>query len=260
MRKHLSLLIPFLTLVTVPMATAQPAAASTPLVSRRVFFGHQSVGKNLLEGLQELATQSAQPLRIVSWNGPDTLEQPGFAELPIGQNEQPESKLVHFERLMNEGVGAKADIAFFKFCYIDFTSNTDVDALWARYEKTLQSIAARHPKTRIVHLTVPLTVVQTGPKAWLKSLLGKPVYGVTENILRQRFNEKLRAAYASQGTLFDLAKSESSGTGGALARFEKDGAFIPYLMPAYTDDGEHLNATGRAKVARELWAFLEKLP
>jgi len=252
MRRHISSWT-----LCVALALPLMANAQTPLTQRRVFFGHQSVGKNLLDGLTELGVQAAQPLRVVPWKDASTLDTPGIVEVAIGQNENPESKLEHFQRVVNEGVGGRADIAFFKFCYIDFKPNTDVDRLWSRYEKTLRELAEKHPRTRFVHVTVPLTVVQTGAKAWLKTLLGRPVYGVEENIVRHRFNEKLRAAYGPSGNVFDLAKSESSGHGGALARFEKDGQFIPYLMPAYTDDGEHLNAAGRAKVARELWSFLE---
>jgi hypothetical protein len=228
-----------------------------PLLSRRIFFGHQSVGGNILEGLRDVASVRKVPLKIVAWSGPSSLEESAVAETAIGRNEAPSSKLQHFRELVDGGVGGRADIAFFKFCYIDFRPETDVEVLFNEYKTTLDSLIARHPQTRFVHVTVPLTVVQTGPKAWLKRMFGKTPYGVLENEVRHRFNEKLRKTYGA--SVFDLARAESSGEAGALARYERNGTFIPYLLPTYTDDGEHLNAEGRRRVALELWGFLENV-
>jgi hypothetical protein len=39
------------------------------------------------------------------------------------------ASLGEFQTLMDAGVGNRADIAFFKFCYVDFDQGNDVDAL-----------------------------------------------------------------------------------------------------------------------------------
>jgi len=44
------------------------------------------------------------------------------------------------------------------------------------------------PAVTFVHVTVPLTIVQTGAKAWLKRRLGKAPWGEQENVVRHRFN------------------------------------------------------------------------
>src|SRR5215212_2127264 len=75
-----------------------PAAATIPaLVMRRIFFGHQSVGADLLNGLVRVVRESGVPLRISEWSTPDALDSPGLVHTLIGRNEDPDSKIRHFE-------------------------------------------------------------------------------------------------------------------------------------------------------------------
>src|SRR5688500_12416354 len=104
---------------------------------RRIFFGHQSVGGNVLDGLRDLASESRIPVKIVQGS---TLEGPGVLHEYVGENEKPLSKVRAFEMLMNGGLGSQVEIAFFKFCYIDFTPETDVVALFNEYRRTLDAL------------------------------------------------------------------------------------------------------------------------
>lgn len=68
----------------------------------------------------------------------------------VGQNEKPESKIADFERLMDSGLARTTDVAFFKFCYIDF------NGAWTarcsrRYRASMEGLKARHPNTAAVH-------------------------------------------------------------------------------------------------------------
>src|SRR5262245_61201806 len=92
---------------------------AAPLTAQRVFFGHQSVGKNILDGLSDVAKERGAPLAVVPWKPGAPIQGPAIYETAIGRNEAPLSKLEAFQALVDGGVGGTADVAFFKFCYID---------------------------------------------------------------------------------------------------------------------------------------------
>ncbi len=209
----------------------------------RVFFGHQSVGANILEGVRTIIAP-----RTLAW-----------VDAFIGTNEKPLSKLEAFRAAVVEGAGKGAELALMKFCYVDFNAATNVDSLFDSYKKTLASLQAECPKTTFVHVTVPLTTVASGPKAWVKKRLGSPVGGELENEKRYAYSELVRAEYRGKEPVFDLAAIEA-GDPARPQRFELGGKSIPMLAASLTDDGGHLNASGRRFVAERLLTFLAKLP
>ncbi|HYO55974.1 SGNH/GDSL hydrolase family protein [Archangium sp.] len=243
-------------------ATSEEARAGLEKLSRRrVFFGHQSVGGNLLDGVRQLSSPGSPAPRIVEVSDPSTPLAPGtLAHAMVGHNEQPETKIAHFEKLVDGGMAKGADVAFFKFCYIDFNSATDAKALFEKYRATLAGLKARHPGVTFVHATVPLTTVQRGAKAWLKEWMGRPVWGVGENVTREAFNALLRQTYAGKEPLFDLAALESTRPDGTPETYELNGRSYPAMVPEYSDDGGHLNAAGQARLASAFVSFLATLP
>src|SRR5688500_12337428 len=91
------------------------------LASQRIFFGHQSVGGNLMEGVQGvLAEHSSIPLRVVEISSPSELSTPAFYHAAIGTNGEPATKLAAFREIVTEGMGDRG-IAVLKFCYVDVT-------------------------------------------------------------------------------------------------------------------------------------------
>ncbi len=263
-----ALLLPGVLFVTLHAANAMEPNTSEEtrgglekLTRRRVFFGHQSVGGNILEGVRQLSTQGSPAPRIVEVSDPSTPLAPGtLAHAMVGHNEQPETKIAHFEKLMDGGMAKEADVAFFKFCYIDFNGTTDAKSLFEKYRTTLAGLKARHPGVTFVHATVPLTTVQRGAKAWLKELLGRPVWGLAENATRESFNALLRQTYAGKEPLFDLAALESTRSDGTSETYEFNGRLYPAMAPEYSDDGGHLNAAGQARLASAFITFLATLP
>lgn len=243
-------------------SAATPPASNTgvsleKLAQRRIFFGHQSVGGNILDGVKQVPSAP----RVVEVKDPTQPVAPGtIAHAMVGENTKPETKIADFARLMDAGLAEGADVAFFKFCYIDFNGTTDTRALFEKYRATMEGLKARHPHTTFVHVTVPLTTVQRGAKAWLKELLGKPVWGISENVQREGFNQLLRQTYGGKEPLFDLAKLESTTAEGTPETYELNGQTWPAMVPAYSDDGGHLNAAGQARMAKEFLAFLSSLP
>lgn len=208
----------------------------------RVFFAHQSVGQNILDGVRAIVAP-----RRLSWT-----------DAFVGTNGQPSTKLVAFRQMMTAGPGQNAQFALFKFCYVDFTADTDVRTLYANYARTMGEISSRCPNTVIVHFTVPLTTVGSGAKAWVKRMLGRPIRGERENDKRHAYNEMLRSELGKSQPLFDLASIES-GDPDHPHRYQYQGKSIPMLWSAYTSDGGHLNASGARRVGQDLLGFLANL-
>ena len=108
---------------------------------------------------------------------------------------------------------AGLDIAFMKFCFVDFNPKTDVKELFAHYQATIDDLRTRNPGTTFIHVTVPLTGEQGGLKEFVKRLLGRAPYGIMENIRREEYNALLRQAYRGREPIFDLARVEFNRPG-----------------------------------------------
>jgi hypothetical protein len=229
------------------------------LSQRRIFFGHQSVGVNLLDGIKQLSTTEGVPLHIIEVTSANEVKPSTIGHTFVANNGDPFKKLRSFE----QALGAQPtglDVAMMKFCYIDFTPETDVRALFNRYQTTIDALRTKNPGTTFIHVTVPLTIVQGGFKASLKRMLGHAPYGVLENMRRAEYNTLLRQAYQGRKPVFDLARIESTTPNGVAVAVEWKGNNIPAMDPAYTDDGGHLNSTGKLRAARELVAILAATP
>lgn len=233
------------------------AAQLQQLSSKRVYFGHQSVGSNILDGLRDLARESKVSLPVVKADEAGK-DQPGIVHAYVGENTRPATKIAGFEKWLADPA-ANADIAFFKFCYVDIDAATDVRALFDSYVSMYERVKAGKPHVEFVHVTVPLTVTQGGLKGYVKKLLGRDPAGERENIKRHEFNELLRARFAGKAPIFDLARVESVQPDGSPHGFERDGRTFPSLVPAYSYDGEHLNEQGRKHVAAELVKVLASI-
>ncbi|MFY3745942.1 hypothetical protein ACOQFB_18670 [Anaeromyxobacter sp. Red801] len=230
------------------------------LAERRVFFGHQSVGENVIEGLQALAAQEGVPLRVVEARAPGVAAGT-FAHEVVAENGDPLRKLRSFAAALGPGgEGAGAEVALLKFCYVDIRADTDVAALFAAYRKTIGELQAANPATTFVHVTAPLQTVEDGVRGWAKELLGKPRWGTQHNARREEFNALMRREYGGNAPLFDLARVESTRPDGSVETSAWQGGAVPALVPAYTDDGGHLNAEGRARAARALAAVIASVP
>ena len=249
------------------VASVQPARADDPKVrhalealsSRRVFFGHQSVGVNLLDGVRALAAREQVAIRVVEVPPAPAIEPGSIGHAFVGRNTDPESKLRDFERALASGAAAGVELAMVKLCFVDVTADADVARLFSEYQASMARVHAASPRTTIVHVTVPLTTVQGGLKGWVKRLLGRAPSGFLENVHREEFNALLRAAYQGREPLFDLARVESTRDGRAET-VEWGGRVVPALLAELTDDGGHLNHEGQLRAARELVAVLASAP
>lgn len=229
------------------------------LLSKKIFFGHKSVGDNILDGIrEEMARDSRLKLNLVKSENPEKVTGPALIEAHIGENGNPSSKNQAFVRILNQGMAAQGGIALYKYCYVDFGPKTDVNRVFEEYRKGIDAMHEAHPALKIVHITAPLTTVEPAPKALAKTLLGKPTLR-DENVKRNEFNRLLEQTYGGKEPIFDLAKIESTHADGSREYFTRDGEKIYGMVSEYTTDGGHLNQAGRHAAAEQLLRMLANL-
>ncbi len=229
------------------------------LESSRIYFAHQSVGYNILDGVSDVLSNFDKTLNIVETFDVSESGSSFFAHSTVGENTRPETKIKEFSDNLTMGLGDSVDIALLKLCYIDINPDTDVDSLFTNYKKTMDNLDELFPDTLFIHSTVPLTANETGLKPFIKKIIGRQVRGVESNLKRQEYNVLLRNEYGSKETLFDIAQIESTKPDGSRNVHRLDGKEYYSMVPEYTSDGGHLNEKGSALVAESLIKFISEL-
>jgi len=225
------------------------------LRKHRVLFSHHSVGRDLMSGLQRAATRlKSEPVRIISLEQAAADDAPAFVAISGGHNQDPQSKLDFFAETLRTAK-YQPDLAFMKLCYVDFNPHTDVDALFAAYQKTFDQLKREYPAIRFAHVTTPLHAQPMQLKERIYRFLGKEVWEDATNVKRHAFNQRLLKTYAND-PIFDLARIESTRPDGSRVNFEQEGRTYYALAPQYTDDGGHLNALGQDVAALEWVRFI----
>lgn len=238
-----------------PLDLAVVKADLRSVAKARILFAHQSVGRNILEGVHGLSTQLGVPIRIqdIGDAAPDAA--PGLFHTLVGVNGDPDSKLAAFARLLDRPQRPSYDVAVLKFCYEDLARDArGRSGLLERYGSELAALQARHADIHVLPATAPLRADPSGWKTTLKRWLGRATEEDADNALRNAYNEGLRTRF--RGVLFDIAAAESTLPDGSRSGFSAQGKTIPTLAAAYTSDGGHLNEEGRRRAAA---AFLHAL-
>jgi len=249
--------------VTLPSIDDVPGENWEKLYEKKIFFGHQSVGFNIVDGISEILNERDNiKLNIVEASDPAEFDQPVFAHSQVGRNTDPVSKIKSFKTIMDAGVGDKVDMAFFKFCYVDIMRDSDPQSIFDSYKAAMDELKGRYPETTFMHLTVPVCSAPKGAKRNLKQsvklLIGRP--GVLDdNIMRHRYNSLLMEAYSKTEPVFDLALIESVNPDGFRCYAEKGEEKVFVMVPEYTDDEGHLNGKGRKKTAEQLLISLAEI-
>lgn len=209
-----------------PSETIQSYVATAS--RQRVFFGHQSVGFNVMKGINQLfrANGAGTPEYIdldKKEPVPDRTSRGFVAHNKIGTNGQAFSKIAEFDSLIRNGFADQLDVALFKLCYVDIDARTNVGSIFRKYRTVLRELERDFPELAFVHVTVPL---QTDAAA--------------ANVTRTRLNTMLRREYGKSGLLWDIAALESTDPKGRKV----GGKGYEALFRGYASDGAHLNEQG----------------
>ncbi len=251
------------TKITLPSIDDVPKEYWAKLADKKIFFGHQSVGYNIVDGIKDIISERINiKLNVVEAREPSTFDQPVFAHSQVGMNTKPFSKIKRFVEIMDSGVGNNVDIAFFKFCYVDIMRDSNPEEIFNGYSAALEGLKNRYPNTKFLHVTVPIRSVPKGAKRYLKQalklLIGSPGF-FEDNIMRGHYNNLLNGSYSKTGLFFDLALIESVNSNGFECYALKGTEKVSVMAPEYTEDGGHLNGLGRKKAAEQLLMNLAEI-
>lgn len=220
-----------------------------------IFFGHQSVGRNILDGIASVLNEHSDINLRVEELKDKAPSGPALLHRRVGKNTQPSTKINEFEKVVSE-YGSIFDYAGLKFCYVDINQDTDVKALFDEYQSSVERLKNKFPHIKIIHFTVPLEATSwdiiSKVKSVVKTIIGKP----DANYRRYEYNQLIRRAYENNELLFDLARIEATFPDGRISTHIKDGFRYETLVPAYTHDGGHLNELGQKIVAESILMFM----
>lgn len=245
--------------VSLPSIGDVPETTWKKLSQKTIYFGHQSVGGNIIDGVNMVMEDNAAIKFDIKDAG--TMQEsdvPIFAHSDVGENGDIGSKLDDFSKHIREGFGDKADLAFLKLCFWDIRRNTDVNEVFGNYRKTIASLKREYPNTTFIHLTVPLMSHSNSFIDNLKRMI-RPDNDDLDNIKRNELNRLIVQEYGGKEPLFDIALVESTLPDGRRVTFSKDGEEYYYLPEVYTDDGGHLNKQASKYVAEQLLITLARI-
>lgn len=238
-------------------ATSQPAPQGTDLelienviaraTTSRLYFGHQSIGSNVISGINLLAQANGMERpNYINAARRDTLPINGgfFAHGRIGRNGHPAEKLTDFAAALRAGLGSQIEVAVMKFGHIDVRSRTNVNQVFTQYRRIMRELEKEFPRVTFLHATVPLQVSRHA----------------ADNLARSRYNRLVREEYGRTGRLWDIAAIESTQPDGKRVIGRRQGTEHEALYDRYTDDGTHLNESGAPLAAGALLKLIARAP
>jgi len=230
------------------------------LQTKRIYFGHQSVGEDIMNGLRSILRQHPDVrLNLVTAKGQVELPESFFLDSFVGENRRTDLKCADFIRCIDSVAGGRLDIAMLKFCFADIQRETNIQEIFERYTGTIDSLRKRHPAVTFVHMTVPLSAGTSGLKRLVNTVLGRMGNNDMANVNRHRFSEKLKERYSGE-PVFDLASIESTYPDGTRESYTYEGKTYYSMIADYAAaDGDHLNEKGQELAARALIRMLADL-
>lgn len=226
------------------------------LQGKRVFFGHQSVGNNIISGLDSLIIRNSELsfIKIVDYDkfmDLNVTDDTTFylIHAPVGKNGNPGSKLQDFEIKLESIQHINA--AFLKFCFVDVTEETDVKLLYNNYIESISLLQSKYKNIDFAYFTIPLITKRNIFIRVLKKIYTLVTRNPDNSIKRNEFNSLLRNT--NNIKLFDIAYLESSADDNSVKKNNE------FLLKRYASDPGHLNEIGSEKVANHLLVFLSNI-
>jgi len=222
----------------VDAATTLPQSTIDAIAQQKWLFTHASVGGNMIEGMNSLhdADPARYPLVAVAVGSGDSCADAPPSPTTAGTiydcdrgNPGWEAKVTYLDESVRTAGwhNPAVTVVLNKMCYID----QDADA--QTYLDSMAALEASYPGVPFVYATMPLTTSTD-----------------SENILRNQYNEAVRAYCTSHGSLlFDIADMEAHTPSGVEYLFNSVGQTYQRMYPGYSSDGGHLNAAGCERIA-----------
>lgn len=234
------------------------------LQEKRIFFGHQSVGRNVIDGIEDVMSDHPEvSLKIVETSQPGSIQGPVFCHSRVGENVDPISKIDDFVGILSTEGAQKIDIAFLKLCYVDIQDDATAERAFRHYAERMAALRERLPGTTFLHVSVPIESIPVSISGRIKESIKRCIRRpgvIVKNRARLSFGNLLRRTYADEEPIFDIAHYEAVDPEGlALAFSRGDMEPVMVMQQAYTDDGGHLNPVGRRIVAEQLLISLARI-
>ncbi|MBM4024189.1 MAG: LamG domain-containing protein [Planctomycetes bacterium] len=214
----------------------------------KVLFCHASVGGTIMNGMTArvgLASQNPQRYSIVRQeNAEAAWFETNQGIVNISRTDWPRqgSKVRGFDHMIRNlgyGQAGRVNVAFMKFCYIDWQPTTNVQRQWDEYRTVMEALAADYPHVTFVWWTTALN--STGDAG----------------DVMERFNHLVREYCVRNGkVLFDLADIESHDLQGNPC-YSDVGA--EGLYAGYAVDGAHPTGIGQKRLASAMWWLLARI-
>jgi hypothetical protein len=229
------------------------------LAKVKAYFGHQSVGQNIVDGMLDLQKRYPELVwRVLDSTEGAPLGTGYMVHSRIGKNSNPISKLNDFVVGCDTDFVAKYNMSLFKLCYVDIRASTDIELYFNQYVAVMERMQACYPEHVFLHATVPLTVTKVNVKTAIKQILRvNKIWELDDNVRRNQLNAMLRKHYTASGLLFDIAALETRGAEcGKPEGFYRAGQRYDSMSRNLSDDGGHLNSYGSVLIARDLLSFM----
>ena len=214
----------------------------------KVLFCHASVGGTIMNGMAGRKGLTAQdPVRYAiarQENGEAAWFDGHSGIIDISHTQWPlkGSKVLGFDHhIRNLGYGqpGRANVAFMKYCYIDWLPGTNVQKAWDEYRTTMEALEADYPQITFVWWTTAINTAGEGGD------------------VRERFNRLVRDYCLSHDkVLFDLADIESHDLQDHPCH---DDVGAEGLYAGYAVDGAHPTGIGQTRLASAMWWLLARI-
>jgi hypothetical protein len=218
-----------------------------------ILFGHQSVGRNIMNGLIDLRNQnSTYNLTITpsDLNADVTSANYDsgniFGHQNSGSNGDPDSKNNEFFNFLNNNT-QKIDVAFLKYCYVDVMNSPaslNAQNVFDNYKTLADSFKTENSNVTLVHFTAALMVNTTSS---------------LDNYQRNLYRQLIINEYSGSDYIFDLSDLESYRNG-SYSTFVYNGTTYLSLDSYYTSDGGHPDSNDADQmIAKALLVLLKKV-
>ena len=256
----------------------ETSARPWDITQRYMFFGHNSVGGNIVAGIGSVTN-----LRILSPGTGDvsnygarhfntttndhSTRRPALLNTAYGLYSSYDGAITSINRFVDQvhGImngtmngnnfipGQRLDIVFMKFCYVVYENitNAQVDLIFNHYATQMALLQTEFPELIIVHFT------QTNRPCGNFQLI------YDANARAMRYRQHILDTYGRTGRVFDLTLTEA--TNGQNVNYcpytDSEGNPVLGMQQGYSVGGNdgHLNDTGRRAVGNALADFLARV-